>query len=570
MRLLPLSLTLLLSGTLSQAVRISVKQHKNPKHVSHKRSGAAPFHRPVLAAASNANTDDGDGDLDLSSFHDLLYIANVTIAGVEYPLQLDTGSSDLWVKGAKSPLPHANQTALTLSIAYGIGSTSGHISFADVEFAGIKVANQAFIDATTSDNPIMNYGVNGIVGLGFTKLSSINHALQVSNMEGGESLLYNLFLDNPKEPNFIAFALQSTTEQEGDVEGSFTIGELEPEYAHVSSSPKISTFPVEDPTRWTVLLDAVLMGSSSISIPLKTNVTSAPSDKAVVMLDSGTSYTYAPQEVCDAIYGSVKGASYSDALGQWIVPCDAEIDLALQFGTEVYPIHPLDLTPKSLSDDTMCVGSFLPQTVSVGAGQFDWLIGDNVMRSLYTVYDFGDFDSSGKMGNPYMQLLALVDPNVASTEFHTARGGTPAGNITYNAQNVSPSNASGAAAGASSVEVSSDVADTLAKLSTYLPAVLALMALNALVILALAVAGLVYMFRRRTRVRARRNIGRASPMPLQRTSSFGVGVHGGGDALGTYQPVSMALTEDTFVPPSPAFARTDSTMRAGDRPKSVA
>ena len=199
----------------------------------------------------------------------------------------------------------------------------------------------------------------------------------------------------------------------------------------------------------------------------------------------------------------------------------------------------------------------------------DWLIGDNVMRSFYTVYDFGDFDSSGKMGNPYMQILPLVDPNQASKEFHKVRGGSASGNITYNAQNVS--SASAASSGSTSVEISSELSDTLDKLQTYIPAILAIMALNALVILVLAVAGIVYMCRRRTRARARRNVGRASPMPLQRTSSFGMPT--GGDTLGAYQPVSMALTEDTFVPPTPAFSKPGfdgSTVRAGDRPKSVA
>ena len=55
------------------------------------------------------------------------------------------------------------------------------------------------------------------------------------------------------------------------------------------NSPKIPTYPVVDPMRWTVLLDALLIGDSSI--PLSTTVEGAPSDKAVVMLDSGTSYT---------------------------------------------------------------------------------------------------------------------------------------------------------------------------------------------------------------------------------------------------------------------------------------
>lgn len=41
--------------------------------------------------------------------------------------------------------------------------------------------------------------------------------------------------------------------------------------------------------RWTVLLDAFLVGQGSVA--LTSTVPNAPSDKAVVMLDSGTSYT---------------------------------------------------------------------------------------------------------------------------------------------------------------------------------------------------------------------------------------------------------------------------------------
>ncbi|KAI0352889.1 acid protease [Trametes cingulata] len=572
MRPYALALALLLSGSLSDAAKISVTQRKRPNNASHKRSGKAPFRRPVLAATSSPD----DSDVDLSSFHDLLYIANVTVGGTEYPLQLDTGSSDLWVKGASSPLPHTNQTALTLNVTYGIGSTFGHISYTTVEFADITVPNQAFIDASAASNPILSYGVSGILGLGFTKLSSVDAALKGAGKDDGKSLLYNLFADNPQEPNFIAFALQRTTEDTGDVEGSFSIGEYDEDYKDVVNSPKIPTFPESDPTRWTVLLDAFLVGQNAVS--LTSDVAGAPSGKAVVMLDSGTSYTYAPKAVCDAMYGNIQGASYSSTLGQWVVPCDAEVDVALQFGSSVYPVHPIDVTPKSLSDNNTCVGSFVPQTVSVGSGQFDWLIGDNVMRSLYSVYDFGDFDSAGNMGNPYMQLLALVDPNKASQEFHAARGGTPAGNITYNAQNVSSAASSASPAGSSgtTVQLSDELADTLNKLQGYFPAMLAVMALNALVIAVLAGAGIWYLCRRRNRARARRTPGRASPMPLQRTSSFGLNIPGAGEAH-VYQPVSMALTEDTFVPPTPAFSKPgfgEGGLRAGsslaERPKSVA
>ena len=40
-----------------------------------------------------------------------------------------------------------------------------------------------------------------------------------------------------------------------------------------------------------MLLDAILLGNNDSIIPLTTSVSGAPSDKAVVMLDSGTSYT---------------------------------------------------------------------------------------------------------------------------------------------------------------------------------------------------------------------------------------------------------------------------------------
>lgn len=42
--------------------------------------------------------------------------------------------------------------------------------------------------------------------------------------------------------------------------------------------------------RWNVLLDSFFVGTKALSV--STTVHSAPSNKAVVLLDSGTSYTY--------------------------------------------------------------------------------------------------------------------------------------------------------------------------------------------------------------------------------------------------------------------------------------
>jgi len=42
--------------------------------------------------------------------------------------------------------------------------------------------------------------------------------------------------------------------------------------------------------------------------------------------------SYGPKELVDAIYSNVTGAEFSNELGQWVVPCSYEIDMALQFG----------------------------------------------------------------------------------------------------------------------------------------------------------------------------------------------------------------------------------------------
>lgn len=560
-----LSLWLALSVSLCEAVRVPITRHKGASASTdlHTRSRSVGYSRPVVDAASSSNNNDGT---DLTTVHDLLYIANVTIAGTVYPLQLDTGSSDLWTKASSSPIPNTKQSTISYNMTYGIGWAYGNVSWGTVEFAGIEVESQAFMDVTAASNPALSYGANGIIGLGFDSLSTIDALVNHSGSATGRTFLYNAFQQNKSEPNLISFTLEDDADPDDSIQGYFSIGEYEPKYAAVQSSSPISTWPVSYPTRWTVLLDALLVGNKSVSV--STTVSGAPSDKAVVVLDSGTSYTYAPTEICNAIYGGISGAKYDADLGQWVVPCDAEVDIALQFGQGVYPINPLDVSPQSLTDSSTCVGTFIPQSVSVGGGEFDWLIGDNVLRSVYAIYDFGDYDSAGKMGNPYIKLFSLVDADQASADFHSIRGGQ-AQNVTYNAANTTTSGA-----GSTTVALSNDLITSLERVSHFMPAVLALMAFNALVLILLVVAGAVYFFRRsaRGKTRARKAPGRVAPMPMNTMST--VGLMSGDSPGGAYQPVSMALSDDAFVPPSPAFSRPISGLRPvsemHERPMSVA
>lgn len=61
------------------------------------------------------------------------------------------------------------------------------------------------------------------MGLGFTSLSTIDAVINQTGASTGRTLLYNLFQDNPSEPNFIAFSLDSSSDGDG-ISGSFSIG----------------------------------------------------------------------------------------------------------------------------------------------------------------------------------------------------------------------------------------------------------------------------------------------------------------------------------------------------------
>jgi saccharopepsin len=126
------------------------------------------------------------------------------------------------------------------------------------------------------------------MGLGFTSLSTIDALVNRTGSSSGRSLLYNLFSDNPQEPNFIAFSLQRSTDPTNDVEGTFLIGELDPDYAAVNQTSPIPTFPMTSPNRWTILIEAILVGNSVI--PMTTTVPNVPSNRAAALLDSGSSY----------------------------------------------------------------------------------------------------------------------------------------------------------------------------------------------------------------------------------------------------------------------------------------
>ncbi|KAG8753314.1 hypothetical protein FRC12_011584 [Ceratobasidium sp. 428] len=465
--------------------------HKHRKSFSVTRHGTSSRLSSVLNAAV-AQTNDGD----LSSVRDIVYMTTVTVAGREYQVQIDTGSSDLWIRS--DSIAHAEVSNVVGNITYGIGWAAGPVSRANVSFAEYNTPSQAFMMATSANNPILSWGAEGLLGLGTNTLSTIDRLVNDTGSSWGRSVLYNIFAQSPNTPNFIAFLLQRSEDASSvSGEGSFTIGELEPEYrAAIDATEPIPTWPLVDSKRWTIVIDGYDT-TGAISHSLSSSVSGLASGKAVALLDSGTTYAYASEEFCKNLYSRIPGATFSSALGQWVVPCDQEVNIGLSIGGRRFPMHPLDVISPSLTstDNRTCYGTFLPMSFSVGAGEFDLLLGDVFLRNVYAVFDLGDWENGRTdiTGNPYVKLLSITNATAASTDFHKLRGGSAnEANRISNAQSSVSSDFSSSAVSAGS--------DKLDHLIRYAEILLSLLALSTFIIV-LAAGVLVYvLFFRHKRV----------------------------------------------------------------------
>ena len=211
---------------------------------------------------------------------------------------------------------------------------------------------------------------------------------------------------------------------------------------------------------------------------------------------------------------------------------------------------------------------------------------------MYSLYDFGDFDKNEKMGDPFVKLLALTDPNKASGDFAKIRGSQPRTNITYN---VAPPAVIGTTADSVSAAQS-----TLDKLNTLIPIMLGLLGLNALVLLTLVISATVYLCRKKKSRAARRARRQdALPMPMGSVNNVEAAepthqyepvtndeqqipqspVHPVRDDSASPHPVSSAypqslgglpgtIRDDPFKTPPPSFLRDSRGIERGIRPHS--
>ncbi|UZJ54949.1 hypothetical protein CBS101457_004269 [Exobasidium rhododendri] len=378
----------------------------------------------------------------------LVYTAPISIEGQALNVQVDTGSSDLWVASDRCNSAACQQkggyavklfsdnngveTGENFEIDYLVGSASGPIIVSNVSFANSLIDSQAF----ASCNAVMNEQLSsiqasGVMGLALPANSIIQNVLSTdvnanntetnSSMTG--SLLPGIWQGVQASYRFFGLGLQRLPSDGGNGNSTLTFGDYDRNYIPSGTESAVkysSAIPDDDEIvrKWKLIVNDffVTVNGTQIQIPLSSTGAAIPT----AILDSGSPLNLASVNFLNAMYGAVNVGPAADGSGGYYVDCSLLLEISINVGGILIPIHPLDASLKQDNSGTGsggssgCIGSF--QAVK-GLSEDDlpaqFVLGAPFLRSVYTLYscDSNSVNASaeGDCSAPRIGLYSLYN-----------------------------------------------------------------------------------------------------------------------------------------------------------------
>lgn len=333
-----------------------------------------------------------------------LYFANISLGtpGQQLRLHIDTGSSDLWANSPNSRLCQDPRDPCEISGTYDpsrsssskVVSTDFNISYVDGSGAtGNYMTDTLNIGGQSIENLQFGLGLDstspqGILGIGYPsnevqvnrngKNSYSNLPQAMADAGLIQSSAFSLWLDD----------LESST-------GSILFGGIDTEKFHGT----LSTLPIQQ--EFSTFAEFIIT-LSSVTLTQNGNTQRLNKDlPTVVLLDSGSSLTYLPNELTQQIYTALKvvfdgqqQTAYCDCgLGQ----TQDTLDFIFTDPKISVPMNELVINPGTGEDGS--IATFEDGTplcifgISPSAGTTA-VLGDTFIRSAYLVYDLGNNEMS--------------------------------------------------------------------------------------------------------------------------------------------------------------------------------
>ncbi|CAD6440007.1 7749c42c-c53e-47a0-aeb0-0767cc4bb6ba [Sclerotinia trifoliorum] len=379
-----------------------------------------------------------------------LYFVNGTLGTPAQSLRLhiDTGSSDLWVNTAtstlcsegRSPCKAAGTYSANSSSTYAYVASDFNISYVDGSGAsGDYVTDTFTIGSTTLDK--LQFGIGytssspeGILGVGY----EINEVQVGRAMKSAyKNLPAQMVSDGLINSNAFSLWLNDLDANTG----SILFGGVDTARYH----GQLETLPIQKESgyyaEFLITLTEVMLG----------NLVIAQDQSLAVLLDSGSSLTYLPDAIAEAIYEQVD-AQYDYSEGAAYVPCSlASNSSALNFTFTsptiqvtmdelVIPVTSSNGQQLRFTDGTAaCLFGIAP------AGESTAVLGDTFIRSAYIVYDLANNEISLAQTNFNATATNVVEittgisavPNAAlvsnaATASSDSSGAVISGSVTLN------------------------------------------------------------------------------------------------------------------------------------------
>ncbi|KAL9110935.1 MAG: hypothetical protein Q9227_004550 [Pyrenula ochraceoflavens] len=348
--------------------RLSLPQHIARTYSKFGKKAPEHVQAAIKAAAESgsvvATPDENDSE----------YLAPVTIGGQTLNLDIDTGSSDLWVYSSQQPPqelsghsyydPFSSPTAQPLDddyfeIQYGDGSAVvGDVVTDTVTVGGVSVSNQAVeLAEDLSRSFAQEVNLDGIMGLAFSSINNVQPDQQQT------------FLDNAVSQSLLSSPLL-TADLRANAPGTYTFGSLNSSY-----SP--TYVPVDSSANglWEFTASGYAVGSNDFV-----------TQSIDAIADTGTTLVYLPSGIVDAYYSGVSGASMSTEYGGYVLDCGASApDLTIGFNDykAVVPGDYITYAPVEQGSST-CFGG-----IQANDGIPFSILGDVFLKSQFVVFDRG-------------------------------------------------------------------------------------------------------------------------------------------------------------------------------------
>ncbi|KAF8074076.1 aspartic peptidase domain-containing protein [Lyophyllum atratum] len=420
--------------------------------------GQGGFDIPIQRRVGNRSYKRGDvsGSTGLGNNADVLYTVPIELGNSVAAVNLDTGSSDLWVvsdacqadacKGstvARYPMASAKSTQTNISLQYGDSTTgtsaSGVVGLDTATIAGIAMTNQAVGLINITNNQIVQFEAAGIFGLGFPTLveearvvdkfgpiQETDDFLRATYTDG--PLLTRIAMTNQLEMAMFSITLQrSTVDISGN--GMLTIGRL-PDGVDNSSLTwvPVRLYRVEDgglqpPTfapneysplnrRWEIDIDGVFLDGQKVADSTIPPVNVDPR-RVTALIDTGNSIVRGPQDMVANILKAVS-PTYDPTNRDAAVtlPCSVPHTLAFQIGGKIFPVDPRDfISPSADGDTTTCVADNIVATDAPRTGSvYRWSLGDTFMKSNLIAFHYGNL-THPSVDPPRIGFLSTVPTN---------------------------------------------------------------------------------------------------------------------------------------------------------------